>query len=235
MYRTFRDPSDPRHVVLSTNRVTRTTKQIHTYLLCDVCEERFNSYGERWVLQNCLKPTGEFTLRDALRAAKPIFKTPTGGGYPGDTPGVQMNQLVYFAASLFWRAAIYDWSQVNELGEKLNLGPYEEQLRTFLLGLNEFPKNACMIVYVADSADAVASFPAGGRVEDNNYHQYQCHIPGAMFFFLLGQLIPTDFQNQLCAVRSPRRIVFLTTQVREFWKKAALDLRSKLPASELSK
>jgi len=148
---------------------------------------------------------------------------------------VDVDQLVYFATSVLWRAATYDWSRIYGFGEKLDLGPYEEELRNFLLGLNEFPQNGSMIVYVADEDTpyAGATSPTGGRTK-YNYFQYSFLIPGARFSLLLGQSVPTD-SRLMCAVRSAERVVFLTKQVREFFESAALNLRSKLPDSELLK
>jgi hypothetical protein len=204
--------------------------------LCDDCEERFNSGGERWILRNYLKPSGEFALRDALRAARPSDTLDTARIYPGNTPGVDVDKLVYFATSLIWRVAVHDWSEKYGLGQRLDLGPYEEHLRNFLLGLKDFPDNGCMIVYVSDDDTPPAGATSPVRVRtDENYFQYSFHIPGLMFFLLLGQLVPTDIQQHLCAVRSPERVVFLTKQVGELFRKAAVTLRSRLPASELSK
>ena len=235
LYATFRAASDPRHVVLTANRVRRTTRQIHAYLLCDGCEERFNSLGERWVLRNCLNASGKFALRDALRAATPTFKLEEHIAYPGHTPGVDVDQLVYFAASVLWRGAVYDWSGLYGFGGRPYLGPYEEQLREFLLGLDAFPQNGIMIVYVADedSPYAGATSPTGGKTK-HNYYQYSFQIPGIWFSLLLGQLVPNDAQL-MCAVRSGERVVFLTKQVGEFFERAALSLRSKLPVGELLK
>ena len=184
MYDTFRDLSDPKHVFLTPKRVIRTTQQIHAYLLCETCEERFNSHGERWVLRNCLKASGEFALRDALRAAKPSNTFDTARTYPGHTLGVDIDRLVYFATSLLWRAAVHDWSAKYGLGKKLNLGTYEEEIRNFLLGLNEFPQNGCVIVYVSDDDTpyAGATSPVGIRTNEN-YFQYSFHIPERCFFF----------------------------------------------------
>lgn len=232
MYRTFRDASDPKHVVLTAHRVTRTTKQMHAYLLCDECEQRFSSHGERWILRNCLTASGKFALRDALRAGTPSLELDNNSrAYPGHTPGVDVDQLVYFATSVVWRAAVYDWSQIFGFCPKLNLGPYEEQLRRFLLGLDGFPQNGTMIVYVAAEDQPYAGFvsPVGERKD--GHFQYWFLIPGACFSLLLGQAVPKD-THLLCAVRSPDRVVFLTNQVRQFFERGALNLRSKLPASE---
>jgi hypothetical protein len=112
-------------------------KQIHEYLLCDECEERFNSGGERWVLANALHSSGSFNLRDAFRAAKPFVTLEGSIAYSGHTPGVDLDKLVYFAASIFWRTSVGKWTLAERwFGRegKIDLCPrYIEELHLYLL------------------------------------------------------------------------------------------------------
>jgi hypothetical protein len=199
----------------------RTTKQVRTHLLCDECEERFNAGGERWVLANAFQDSGQFPLQAALRAAKPVRDTETPAFSGIATPGVKVDHLVYFSASMFWRAAVHDW----KIGERLSLGSYEDELRRYLLGMDAFPQNAVSVIYVSDedTPTAAATSPSGGRARDEDYFQYSFHIPGLLFFLVLGKRMPSDL-SFLCTVRSRDRLVFLSSKADEFLKASALKL-----------
>jgi hypothetical protein len=116
--------------------------------LCRACEQRFNNKGERWVLQNCFRCAGEFKILDVLKTARPITPLDDGAIYAGaQVSDVNVDALVYFAASVIWRAAARHWDS-HDIGNQLSLGPYKEDFRLYLLGEAEFPKNAAVWVNV---------------------------------------------------------------------------------------
>lgn len=240
IYALLRDPGDPKHFTLGDGRLTHTMKQIHEYLLCDGCEERFNSGGERWVLANALHPSGSFQLRDALRAAKPFVTLEGSVAYSGKTPGVDLDRLVYFAASMFWRTSVGKWTLADRwFGRegKMDLGPrYSEQLRLFLLREAPFPQRAVSVVYVSDEEAPYASitFAAGGRQKEG-YFSYSFQLPGLMFFLVLGQQIPDTIRG-LCAVNNPvQPLIFLTKFPEEFTRNWTTEKMATLTPSALAK
>jgi hypothetical protein len=208
-------------------------RQIHEYLLCEECEQRFNSGGKRWEIANCLKAPGTFPLRDALRAATPRTILKDSKAYSASTPGVDMDKLAYFAASVFWRTTVGKWSLADRwFGKdgKVNLGRlYTEELRLFLLQEQAFPTNAVLVVYVSDQATPYSTCTvAGGGRHEEGYFQYSFQIPGMMFFLALGKVIP-DKIRLLCAVRNPiDRLIFLNTFPDEFTQKWTLEKMAKL-------
>jgi hypothetical protein len=120
----------------------KSSREITAPLLCLECEQRLNRRGEEWTLTNCLRGPSAFSLQDALIRSQPSYVDPSAAfaAFAGDsTPGVDPEQLAYFAASVFWRAAVHTWTVDKEHRLKLTLGPYEEELRLFLLDQSEFP------------------------------------------------------------------------------------------------
>lgn len=232
MYKTLHDQADPRHVVVGIGRSLRTSKQVHAYLLCEECEDRFNKGGENWINKNILQPSGDFPLQAALRNAEPKHLPKNGRAYAGDTPGVDIERLTYFAASMFWRAAVYHWKRIHDWfnEDQLDLGPYEEELRLYLLGQKPFPEKGALVIYVADETPyAGATCPNGGRTFAG-YHQFSFHAPGVLFFLLLGQLIPPNIKH-ICSVRSEERLLLLTSDVDRLFRKAAFRLLETIPDS----
>jgi hypothetical protein len=50
--------------------------------------------------------------------------------------------ISYFAASMFWRASVHDWN--NRADEPIQLGPYEEQFRKYLMEESDFPVDCAL-------------------------------------------------------------------------------------------
>jgi hypothetical protein len=111
--------------VLITSRVSLTTsKQITGRVLCAECEERLSKLGERWVLANMARPEG-FLIQEALVATKPIEANESIAYYSSaDVAAINMDALVYFALSVFWRASTHRWSNVSGFMEGIDLGPF---------------------------------------------------------------------------------------------------------------
>jgi hypothetical protein len=113
--------------------------------------------------------------------------------------GVELDNLVYFAISVFWRAGARKWNALDHTIQ-ISLGPYQERLRRFLLDQESFPREAVLMINVAASTTLLfgATFPYSGRV--NGIWQHRFSLPGMAFWLHLGH-----FNNPLpalCAVHS---------------------------------
>ncbi len=206
--------SDPDHenpVVVTKNIVMQTSKQATAPLLCGECEDRFNKFGEKWTLANCWQGDDAFPLRTAILARPPSYTKPGFSIY--DTvglAGVDQQRLVYFGASIFWRASIQDWHLV-ESGPKLELGPYEEQLRLFLLGRADFPTDAAFVLSMSGEKDVRASsmaiFPYY-KNHNKDCRQYNFTMNGLTFDLFVGNSLPPACRG-MCLLRSPNQPVFM--------------------------
>jgi hypothetical protein len=221
-YKILRDEPNGKSSFVGAQESIDTTRQVKKHLLCDECEGRFNARGENWVQAHSLTAHGTFFIRDALKRANElgwvetdskngIERTSTYSG--GGTPGIEIEKLTYFAASVFWRAAVTDWNVCGRTYHRLQLGPYEAMLRDFLIDEASFPEPSTLVVCVASEEKPLpgACFPVGLRLE-GRYFKYNFHIPGLGFILALGKRIPEALQA-LCAVHSPSRIVVLTDMV----------------------
>jgi hypothetical protein len=217
-YKTVRNNTGGKSSFVGGKESIDTTRQVKKYLLCDLCEDRFNRCGENWVMANCLTPDGSFPMRDALTQA-----TPTGtaeiaephrvqhiAAYSGiSTPGIDIDKLVYFGVSVFWRAAVTDWSLLDRTLVRISLGPYEDELREFLMGQATFPKNMTLIIYVSSEANPLTAscFPFG--VREGTYRRYSFNMSGLAFRLSVGKTIPSEVR-EVCAASSPSRTVILS-------------------------
>jgi len=87
-----------------------TSKEIWAYLLCSECEQRFHKYGENYVLKNCYRGPADFPLQTALVQSGPPIVLPKARVYrTQNVSGIEIDKLVYFASSMFWRASAHLW------------------------------------------------------------------------------------------------------------------------------
>jgi hypothetical protein len=143
-------------ISLNAKRAMYDCNQPQTKLLCDICENRFKVQGEDWVIECTCQKDGRFPLRDLLLQSTPISQigpTPTGRRadiYTGDRiSGIRHTEIIYFAASVFWRGRAFDWSRVSDFSQ-LDLPPgLGLEFQDFLLGKSPFPSSVVLQVEVA--------------------------------------------------------------------------------------
>lgn len=222
MYRNLH-PGDNRHVVINNEKYFSTSSQVAAHLLCRECEQRFNRNGEKWVSENGFRGQGNFRLQSVLRNSPRLGKTRSSLYFAGvEMPEVNMDQLCYFGASVFWRGSAPRWDG----GDSIDLGPvYKEQFRRFLMDEIAFPANAILQLHVSNAYRPMegAFFPSGGRVSKAGFHKYTFMLPGMLFTLALGGRTPPNLRS-LCAVHSEKRLIFLSSKVEDIMKSMAEDM-----------
>jgi hypothetical protein len=199
---------NPNPVLVSRRSSVATSKQITDRVLCGECELAFSAKGETWVLGNMARPEG-FTLRDLILTKGPLEANETFAVYSAAAvPAVNIDALVYFALSVFWRGSVHRWKNGSEIMEGIDLGPFEDPIRQFLLG-GDFPSNVVVLVSVWPTQDVfpAAYTPRRGRVP--GCHCFNFVIPGVEFRLLAGRQIPDEFRF-MCSHASAEKFIFST-------------------------
>ena len=205
---------NPNPTFLSAKRVLRTSHQVRDYLLCGDCEERFNSRGERWCLKYCDRGLGQFRLRAILASNLPRWDH---GGFrvyeAAAIPAINTDALVYFGLSVFWRAAVHTW-RTPDGDVNINLGPYAEQVRLFLLDERPFPGSVVITVRISDLGNLMW---APTQRNSSGFHVATFGMLGLVFNLAVGARIPAEFYDMatepndrkfVWAVRSQDDFVF---------------------------
>lgn len=214
LYKYLRDKAEanPNPIAATPAKTIQTSKQVTDYLLCRECEDRFNKSGEKWVIEDCWRSETDFPLQAALLAATPLFTNgPDFAAYSGAAPGVDVGRLAYFAASVVWRAGVHQWKQYGHAPQKLTLGPYQEQLRQYLMGNTGFPDDIVLIVTVSRTLETErnAMMLLPWLSDHEAYHKYAFVIPGVTFQVLIGKNIPSHVRD-CCMVHSPQNYLFMS-------------------------
>lgn len=198
VYKQLRDTTaktGPNPVFITHAKAVATSKQATSYFLCSECEHRFSVGGERYVLAQCLRLDGQFKLRELLEAASPLGEavSQTSGSpvkiYDAQhLLGSAIDQYLYFAASIFWRASAHSWKIEGKSIDKISLGPYEEDFRRYLLSEAPFPQNARLWVMVASERDDLTINTVVGpcTVNMGRSHRHKFWIGGIGFVLFLG-------------------------------------------------
>ena len=178
---------NPNPLLIGQHNIVQRSRQVQDHLLCFDCEQLLSKNGESWFLANCLRKAGDFPLHTALFAASSITHQTVKVYHAANVPGVDISALMYFAASIFWRASVHKWRECKQI----NLGPYQEELRTYLLGQTLFPLQSTLVVSIPETLTEFTNlvmFPYGGR--SDAYHTHKFLIRGIGYSLLTGKLIP---------------------------------------------
>jgi hypothetical protein len=143
-------------ILLNPRLIVYSCRQPQANLLCDDCEHRFKVGGEDWVIDCTARTDGSFPLRDLLLLHAPLGQVgPTKEGrlayiFSGvQVPAAQHDKLLYFAASVFWRGAVFDWPSVSD-NAQLSFPPgLGQELQTFLMGNAPFSSSVILQIEVA--------------------------------------------------------------------------------------
>jgi hypothetical protein len=212
LYRILRDKHhlNPNPVIVSKGAAhVPTSRQIARHLLCTECEIRFHRYGEDWVLKHCYRG-GKFPLREELGKTPPIFEDEEIEIYKAASiQGIDVPKLVYFAASVFWRAS-QRWKRLTKMEPIIQLGAkYGEQFRRYLLLEAEFPKHASLILSLSGLEKPYLSASVPLLVRARGYHEYRFTIPGCLFSLLLGKTAP-PLNRFCCLARGDGHLIAVT-------------------------
>jgi hypothetical protein len=213
VYAQLRDGAqqNPNPVLITSKVSLATSKQITGHVLCGECEQRFSNNGEAWVLGNMSRPEG-FPIQDALVASKPIQSNEKFAYYSSVAiPAINMPALIYFAMSIFWRASAHMWRNVSGFMEGIDLGPFEEPIRGFLLG-GPFPKDTVILVSVWPTKDVLPAAYTPRRGRAPGCHCFNFLIPGLEFKLLTGKGIP-EVLRTACSNASADRLIFSAMSV----------------------
>jgi hypothetical protein len=204
----YKDNKNPHPLVYSSRGERQTSKQARRHLLCSSCEQRFHERGENWTLRHAATTPTEFALRDLLLANQAIrlnehlyyFTT-------ASIPEIDSDALGYFALSVVWRASVCDWAIDEVRIPQLQLGPFQEQLRRYLLGYSDLPDNVAVLAVACSQREV---YLMTNMPQTRMWGEYRSHffdIPGVSFMVDVGARIP-EHARAMCLFRGVGRPLF---------------------------
>jgi len=195
--------------MVTKDAMVRTSYQMADYVLCEECEARFDRLGERWVLPRIASKT-VFPLLDAVRKAPIDQEIPGAASHAcSGIPEINVEKLTYFAMSIFWRAAVHDW---KGMVSNIELGPYLERIRLWLLDREPFPRDMSLLVTLAAENKNVFTIIPPLQMQATPYHVFLFYVPGVEFVLYVGkEVVPTI--KKFCVFTMPDHPIGISTGV----------------------
>ena len=132
--------------------VMPTDRQTRDYLLCKDCEDILSQGGEEWIADKLATWDRTFPLYDLLTKQPPDFDEEGMTVYSAaNNPEIRVDELTHFALGIFWKASVHSWSG-SRTEPLIDLGPYSENVRTWLRNETRFPENIYLIAIVFSSS-----------------------------------------------------------------------------------
>jgi hypothetical protein len=208
LYKQSRRPgnANPNPLLLTETRHVQTSEQITDYVFCEECERRLNDNGERYTMSQVAKENGTFPLLETLMKATPIQLGEDEIAFTAkSTPDINRDALAYYALSIFWRASVHNWERDRQ-EPRINLGPYNETIRRFLMGETPFPDNISLLMVVCNDPESQNVFytPSLGMKQLERTYSFQTR--GLNFLMIVGKKTRAD-TRKICLVNGPERLI----------------------------
>jgi|ERR1017187_178788 hypothetical protein len=149
---------NPNPGLLTPQGLIQAPRQVTDHVLCFECEQQFNHKGEKYAMSHVCH-RGSFPLLKILLTSKPTKSDIVFTWFDqGSTPTIDRDALGYFALSVFWRAAVHEWTIDKGVTHQIHLGAYQETIRTYLYGQTPFPSNVILMTIVCTDAASQNTF-----------------------------------------------------------------------------
>lgn len=176
-------------VIMTSEVVTFTGRHLKHPLLCKECDESFSTNGEGWTLPLLATIDGKFPFFDILRKVPPDVSDSELMVYAaGRNSDIDVQKLTHFALGVFWKASVHTWSQ-KRTENRIELGPYREELREFLRGQAPFPRHVALTIGVLPPPVRQISFCQPYRGSSSETHNFTFYVPGIIFALSVGKRI----------------------------------------------
>jgi len=193
-------------LMLTPKLILPTDRQLWAHLLCRDCEQRFSSEGEDAAMR-LVQREDSFSLFERLRLSWPEEKTGAVEVYSGRLAGIETGKLAYYALSVMWKAAVRRWNTLKGQTTGISLGTYEEPIRAYLAGEQEFPKDVAVLLTVC--TDFISrNIVIAPWVSHYDWHPLCLLTRGTWFRAFMHPQLPQGVRRR-CCVNGPGNPIFV--------------------------
>jgi hypothetical protein len=188
----FCAPPGGHPIVITPEIIIESDRQLQDYLFCTACEDVLNKGGETWVLPLLAHLDAPFLLYDMLVKFPPDQVDGDARLYASARNAeIEAEKLIHFAMGIFFKAAVHSWSG-SRTEPWIDLGPYGEPVRTFLLGKTAFPMRMCLTAAVLPSPVRAIEFCNPYRDSTPGRFNYRFHACGIQFILEVGKGVTSE-------------------------------------------
>lgn len=194
-------------IMMTPKVIMATQRQLWAHLLCGGCEQRLNKFGETPVLR-WLDNGKTFPLLERMRLSCALKEERGVVTFSGTAMGVDTEPLAYFSLGLLWKGAVYQWKTVEGQTTTVNVGPYEESIRKYLLGDTGFPEGVFVLLAVCEDKGSRGMIFAPTLVAGTAHQMFSILIRGLWFHIIVDKNAAAGNKN-LCCVQSEKKVLHL--------------------------
>jgi hypothetical protein len=121
--------------------------------------------------------------------------------FAAQNPEIKVDKLTHFALGLFWKASVHSW-KAGRTEPRIELGPYSEDIRKWLIGEGSFPKHVYLITAIERPARAQIALNDPYEGIRGGGHNFFVHVPGVLFMLAVGKTVDESMQ-WLCIYNNP--------------------------------
>lgn len=198
-------------------KIFPTDRQTQDYLLCNDCETVLNREGETWVSPKLATMERKFPLFDLLTKRQPTWQEDDASIYMvADNPDIEAGMLAHFAMGMFWKAGVHSWRN-GDHSTKIELGPYADPIRKWLLGQERFPKNVCLQVAVSPPERAQILFIEPYEGKRSDWRSFFVYILGVLFVIHVGKSVVNA--AEFCFYQNPGHPIWISAKIDSDFEK----------------
>lgn len=174
--------------------VIPTDRQTQDYLLCEVCEDVLNKGGETWLTPKLATMDRHFPFYDLLTRLPPDSVEDGAQVYfAAKNSEIEVDKIAHFAMGLFWKASVHSWTGDGQ-EPRIQLGPYSDSIRLWLLGDGPFAAHINLAVIVSPPLRAQITFSDPREGVKQGWRSYYSHVPGILFMMSAGKDVSPEMQ-----------------------------------------
>jgi len=194
-------------VMMTPKVIMATQRQLWAHLLCKDCEGRLNKFGETAALK--LLDTGSgFRLLKWMELALELKIESNTVSFSGSAMGVDTNALAHFGLGILWKGGVHQWSTVEGQTTSVELGPFQESIRTYLLGETGFPEGVYVLVGACEDKGSRGMVFAPSLVNGSRNRMFSILVRGIWFHIITDKSAPPD-TKKLCCVQSDKKVLHM--------------------------
>jgi hypothetical protein len=197
--------------------VFATDRQTQDYLLCRDCETILNQGGESWVNPRLCTMERKFPLYDLLAKLPNYMADDDAALYhlPDDSI-IDFQKLTHFGMGIFWKAAVHSWKG-DSVEPMIELGPYADQIRRWLIDEADFPEHVQLWVSMSRPEYAQIALNPPVQTSKTNWRTFLMHVLGLMYQLNIGAGMDAA-TRETCFYRNPGHPIMVSTELTKQWE-----------------
>jgi hypothetical protein len=194
-------------ILMTPKVIMATPRQLWAHLLCQACEDRLNRLGENVVLK-WLDNNRGFRLLEWMQRSCVVKEEGGVVTFSARDMGIDTEPFAHFGLGLLWRGAVHRWKTVEGQTTSVNLGPYEDSIRRYLLGEVGLPDGVYVILAVCTDKGSRGMVFAPSLVGGARHQMFSILVRGLWFHIVVDKNAKAG-TKEVCCVRSEKKVLHL--------------------------